>query len=103
MLPRAPGMGDTSGLVQPPGCSEATFTGASFDLQELSMEAVRMVVDVLSRPDDFQESVIHTLTLHDGTRRVPPNWRVASCQANRNADARSVASQNSTRPNDGRC
>ncbi|TIO79414.1 MAG: hypothetical protein E5X75_02335 [Mesorhizobium sp.] len=75
-LPRAPGMGDTSGLLQPPGCSEATFTGASFDLQELSMEAVRMVVDVLSCPDDFRESVIHTLALHDGNRRVPPNWRV---------------------------
>ncbi|WP_353012393.1 ThiF family adenylyltransferase [Mesorhizobium sp. M0977] len=75
-IPRAPGTGETVGLIQPPGCSEATFMGASFDLQELSAEAVRMAVDILSRPGDFKESVVHTLTLHDGAKRLPPNWRV---------------------------
>jgi hypothetical protein len=76
LIEKAPGSGETSGLRQPPGCAELTFTGASFDLQELSLEAVRMAVDVLSRPEDFKESVVHTLTLYDGTKRVPPSWKV---------------------------
>jgi hypothetical protein len=76
LIPKAPGSGDTTGLHQPPGCAELTFTGASFDLQELSLEAVRMTVEALSRPEDFNESIIHTLSLHDGKKRIPPTWRV---------------------------
>ncbi|TIR50617.1 MAG: ThiF family adenylyltransferase [Mesorhizobium sp.] len=81
LIEKAPGSGDRSGLQQPPGCAELTFTGASFDLQELSLEAARMAVDVLSQPEDFKESLIHTLTLHDGTKRVPPSWRVDELQS----------------------
>lgn len=76
LIEKAPGSGETSGLNQPAGCAELTFTGASFDLQELSLEAVRLTVDILSQPDDFKESLVHTLTLHDGVKRVPPSWRV---------------------------
>ncbi|WP_208611028.1 hypothetical protein, partial [Rhizobium tibeticum] len=57
---------------QPPGCAEPTFTGASFDRQELSLESVRLAVDVLSHPDELKASVIHTLSLHDGVGRLPP-------------------------------
>ncbi|RVJ37394.1 MULTISPECIES: ThiF family adenylyltransferase [Sinorhizobium] len=80
VIEKAPGSGESSGLRQPPGCAELTFTGASFDLQELSLESVRLAVDVLSQPDEFNGSVIHTLSLHDGTRRVPPLWRVDELQ-----------------------
>ncbi|TIO13391.1 MAG: hypothetical protein E5X86_29490 [Mesorhizobium sp.] len=76
LIDKAPGSGETSGLNQPAGCAELTFTGASFDLHELSLEAVRLTVDILSQPKDFKESLVHTLTLHDGVRRVPPSWRV---------------------------
>ncbi|TIN49438.1 MAG: hypothetical protein E5Y32_01875 [Mesorhizobium sp.] len=76
LIDKAPGSGETSGLNQPAGCAELTFTGALFDLHELSLEAVRLTVDILSQPKDFKESLVHTLTLHDGVRRVPPSWRV---------------------------
>ncbi|RWQ13075.1 MULTISPECIES: ThiF family adenylyltransferase [unclassified Mesorhizobium] len=76
LIKKAPGSGETSGLNQPAGCAELTFTGASFDLNELSLEAIRLTVDILSCPDDFKESLLHTLTLHDGIRRVPPSWQV---------------------------
>ncbi len=70
---RAPGATDYSELTQPPGCAENTFTGASFDLQELAMQAVRAAVDVLDgSPQDT--SVIQTLSLHDGTHRTLPAW-----------------------------
>ncbi|MET3524903.1 hypothetical protein ABID25_006774, partial [Mesorhizobium abyssinicae] len=75
-IDRPPGIGDPQGLIQPPGCSEATFTGASFDLQELTLEAVRMAVGVLSGPQDFEVSLVHTLTLHNGLKRIPPAWKV---------------------------
>lgn len=74
-IDRAPGMGDAQGLIQPPGCSEATFIGASFDLQELTLEAVRMAINVLSRPQDFAVSLVHTLTLHDGVKRIARGYR----------------------------
>ncbi|APG87010.1 hypothetical protein SAMCCGM7_pB0295 (plasmid) [Sinorhizobium americanum CCGM7] len=76
LIDKPPGSGESSGLRQPPGCSELTFTGASFDLQELSLESLRLAVDVLSRPEEFEQSVIHTLALHDGARRLPPSWRI---------------------------
>lgn len=81
LIEKAPGSGETSGMRQPPGCAELTFTGASFDLQELSLEAVRLAVDVLSRPDDLKVSMIHTLALHDGKKRLPPTWRVDELHA----------------------
>lgn len=41
---------DPAGEVQPPGCAEITFTGADFDLQEVSLQAVRAAVGLLA-PD----------------------------------------------------
>ncbi|MER8640674.1 ThiF family adenylyltransferase [Mesorhizobium sp. M1365] len=76
LIEKAPGSGEISALNQPAGCAELTFTGASFDLHELSLEAVRLTVDILSQPAEFKESLVHTLTLHDGIKRVPPSWRV---------------------------
>ena len=74
---RSPGFGnDERGLQQPPGCAERTFTGASFDLQELSLQAMRLIVDTLERPDDSRESVVQTLSLVADGRRSLPNWRM---------------------------
>lgn len=38
---------DPSEFVQPAGCSEPTFTGASFDIQEVSLMGVRLTVSTL--------------------------------------------------------
>jgi hypothetical protein len=71
-----PGNGDDSGLSQPPGCAERTFVGAGYDLQELSLQAVRLAVQTLSDPE-ADASLIQTLSFvsEDG-QRTPPNWRV---------------------------
>ena len=68
-----PGYGSEGGLVQPPGCAERTFTGGSFDLKELSLEAFRLVLDTLREPD--LPAVVETLALADGDARIPPSWR----------------------------
>jgi len=73
-MPRAPGATDYSELTQPPGCAENTFIGASFDLQELTLQAVRVVVDILGGSEAYETSVVQTLSLHDGTRRTLPSW-----------------------------
>lgn len=65
------------GETQPAGCAEPTFTGASFDLQEVSLEAVRGGTALLGieggyPPEDFDVAV---LSLRDRSgRRIPPRW-----------------------------
>ncbi|MCR5890724.1 ThiF family adenylyltransferase [Hymenobacter sp. J193] len=39
---------ETAGTVQAPGCGDMTFTGASFDLQNVVLAAVRLAVSTLS-------------------------------------------------------
>lgn len=80
LVPRAPGFGEETGLRQPPGCAERTFTGTSFDLQELSLEAMRLVVETLASTSGAQHSVVHTLSLVSEGRRTAPSWRVDHLQ-----------------------
>lgn len=75
-IKRAPGFGDEASLVQPAGCGELTFEGASFDLKELSLQAMRLIVDTLENPDDSSQSVIYTLSLTQDGKRIPPKWCV---------------------------
>lgn len=71
-----PGQGREDGLIQPPGCGERTFIGAGYDLQELSLQAVRLAVETLSG-EAAVDSVIQTLSfIGDDGRRCPPSWRV---------------------------
>jgi hypothetical protein len=76
LFQRALGADDETTLEQPVGCAERTFSGASYDLQELSLEAMRMIVDLLPEADAHNQSVVHTLALHDGNKRIPPAWRI---------------------------
>lgn len=69
-----PGLENEGRLVQPPGCAERTFSGGSFDLQELSLEAFRVVLDCLTAV--VRESCVETLTLSEAGQRIPPLWRV---------------------------
>lgn len=71
-----PGRGSEEGLTQPPGCGERTFIGAGYDLQELSLQAVRLAVETLSG-EGGEGSVIQTLSfIDDDGQRCPPRWRV---------------------------
>lgn len=70
-----PGADQPDRLIQPPGCSERTFEGASYDIQELSIHAVRMAVAAVSQPGEAN-STIATLGFEgarDELRR--PVWR----------------------------
>lgn len=63
-------------LTQPPGCAERTFIGASYDLQELSLQAVRLVVQTLSEEKPLI-SMIQTLGLVDEHgKQCLPRWSV---------------------------
>ena len=67
---------DDIGLMQPAGCGERTFVGADYDLQELSMQAVRTVVATLQAPGP--NAVIYTLHLRDAfDRAIPPRWNTS--------------------------
>jgi len=73
---RPPGSLEEDGvLTQPIGCSERTFTGASFDLQEVSLQTVRIAVQTLAATEPTS-SLIQTLSLIDAHgKSVPPQWR----------------------------
>ncbi len=74
---------DNSGDIQAAGCGDLTFTGASFDLQNVTLAGVRLVITTLlsgvdkGYPDtDWDVSV---LALMDGEETViAPNWKTLS-------------------------
>jgi ubiquitin-protein ligase len=76
LIPRPPGMDDEGALVQPAGCSERTFTGASYDLQELSLHAMRVAVGFLTESIGRDTSTIYTLAFQESGGVKIPSWRV---------------------------
>lgn len=59
---------------QPPGCASPTFEGASWDLSEVSLAAVRAVVDsVSSEPRAGWDVGVLSLRGRAG-ERIPPSW-----------------------------
>lgn len=80
LVTRPPGSNNDDQLIQPPGCAERTFIGAGYDLQELSLQAIRLVVQTLSEQQP-SSSVIQTLSLVDDEgQRCPPRWRIDHLQ-----------------------
>lgn len=75
-ITKPPGLGAENGLQQPPGCAELTFTGASYDLQELSLQAMRLVIDTFDSQGEERKSNVYTLNLTDAGERIPPCWDV---------------------------
>lgn len=74
-IPEPPG-NDGDG-VQPPGCGDVTFTGASFDLGETGLQAVRMIVDALTAGAAQSHGGwdVAVLRLRDAEGRpIPPAW-----------------------------
>lgn len=75
-IPQPPGYDDYAPLAQPPGCAEPTFTGASYDLAEITMQGVRLIIDTLTG-NGASESLVQTLSFLDQSgRRCLPRWRV---------------------------
>lgn len=73
-IPRPRGYGAEDGLHQPPGCAERTFTGASYDLQELSLQAMRLTVRTLNDQDIARTSIVFTLSLASDEGPTAPRW-----------------------------
>lgn len=70
VLQGPPGEAGDDHAVALPGCAEATFSGASFDLSEISLEATRVVVRVLA--GHSTKSFVETLAFDADGR---PAWR----------------------------
>ena len=71
---------DETGNVQPLGCGDPTFTGASFDVVEVTLEALRMAAGTLctGAAGGYPESAwdVAVLTLRDAAgNRIPPQWK----------------------------
>lgn len=68
---------DPRGELQPPGCAARTFTGTSFDLQEVALEAVRVAVGLVGAEDGYPQTPwqlsILNLRANDRTR-ILPQW-----------------------------
>lgn len=68
---------DLGGVVTPVGCNAPTFTGGSFDLQEISLEMTRTAVGLLTDgkydAGNWQIALL-TLKTEDGGR-VLPRWK----------------------------
>lgn len=76
-------------LIQPPGCSELTFDGASYELTELSLQATRLAVAMLDSSYEGT-SVVHTLSLIDSTGgRCAPRWLSSALDKHRDCPCRS--------------
>jgi molybdopterin/thiamine biosynthesis adenylyltransferase len=77
-IPEPPFDKETEDGVQPIGCSEPTFVGASFDLTEISLEAARTVAGILSSDGGYPATPwdVAILSLRDEAgNRIPPAWK----------------------------
>ncbi|WOH63856.1 ThiF family adenylyltransferase [Bradyrhizobium sp. BWA-3-5] len=70
-----PGMFDEAELIQPPGCAERTFSGTFFDLQELSLQAMRVVAGFFASKRLPSSSFVYTLAFQSENGIRVPNWR----------------------------
>lgn len=78
-LPKPPV--DEAGKLVPVGCNAETFTGGSYDLQEISLQMVRSALG-LAAPEAFDAGDWDVAVLshvRDG-RRIPPSWVVAKAR-----------------------
>ena len=80
-LPTPPQAPPREGVVQPTGCADPTFTGAGFDLAEVSLQGVRLAVATVSSgssgyPDYSWDYA--ALTLREaGGELVAPKWETS--------------------------
>jgi len=67
---------DKTGVVTPIGCNQPTFTGGSFDLQEVSLEIVRSAIGLLAdgayQPGSWSVAILELRDDHG--HRILPKW-----------------------------
>lgn len=74
-LPLPPNDETGAGELQPPGCGEPTFSGASFDLREVSLEAARTAASMIGMDPGYDDAwQVAMLALRNDGDRVPPRW-----------------------------
>ncbi|WP_271600603.1 ThiF family adenylyltransferase [Bradyrhizobium sp. CCBAU 45384] len=83
-IAKPPGIGDESGLVQPPGCSERTFTGLSYDLREISLHAMRVASAFLATGSIKSSTTVHTLAFGEQAGVKLPSWGVKTLNRHAN-------------------
>jgi hypothetical protein len=75
----SPPEADSADLIQPPGCGERTFRGADYDLQELSLQAIRVAIGALSVDKTQLEPMVYTLAMRDSCGgSIPPAWETSA-------------------------
>ncbi len=71
---------DPNGKVQPTACSNPTFTGVNFDLQELVLMGVRLAVSTFSPGDNSDYPKIDwniaQLSMRENGKLIPPKWEI---------------------------
>ncbi|QNE42067.1 MULTISPECIES: ThiF family adenylyltransferase [Hymenobacter] len=77
---------ESTGSTQAAGCGDLTFTGASFDLQNVALAGVRLAVSTLSAggPEDYpltswDVGVVQLMTPE--RQLLPPTWHTFSLEA----------------------
>ncbi len=76
---------DEKGGIQQRGCGDLTFTGSSFDLQNISLAGVRMAVSSLSEDFGKDSWDIAVLSMVDDNENpIPPSWKHMSLEINSN-------------------
>src|SRR3989339_643857 len=74
---------DNNGLIQPKGCGDLTFTGASFDMQNISLAVVRMAVSSLSKEDKLGDWDVAVLSMvGDEKKPIAPEWETFALEIN---------------------
>lgn len=73
---------DKEGKLLPVGCNAETFTGGSYDLQEVSLQMVRSALSLVA-PDEFGDSKWHVAVLSHRVdeARVLPLWETGQVRA----------------------
>jgi hypothetical protein len=73
---------EEEGKLLPIGCNAETFTGGSYDLQEVSLQIVRSALSLVA-PDAFGASDWHVAALSHKVdrKRVLPHWQTGQIQA----------------------
>jgi molybdopterin/thiamine biosynthesis adenylyltransferase len=66
---------DLKGGIQPRGCGDISFTGASFDLQNISLGGVKVSIKSLENSDDYMDSDVFVVNMVDDSELgIMPQW-----------------------------
>lgn len=74
---------ENNGGIQPRGCGDLTYTGSSFDLQNISLAGVRMAISTLSNNKSGGNWDVAILSMVDeNDNPIAPNWSTHELKIN---------------------